>query len=67
MTVAATWMDLEIITRSEVSQIEKNIIQYQLNVESSKWYKWAYLQNRIRLTDIENKHMVTKRERWGEG
>ena len=36
MTVAATWMDLEIITRSEVSQIEKNIIQYQLNVESSK-------------------------------
>ena len=36
MTFAATWMDLEIITRSEVSQIEKNIIQYQLNVESSK-------------------------------
>ena len=36
MTVAATWMDLEIITQSEVSQIEKNIIQYQLNVESRK-------------------------------
>ena len=23
-----------------------------------------YLQNRNRLTDFENKHMVTKRDRW---
>ena len=30
-----------------------------------KWYKWTYLQNRNRLTDIENKLMVTKGERWG--
>ena len=27
-----------------------------------KWYKWTYLQNRNRLTDIENKLMVTKEE-----
>ena len=27
-----------------------------------KWYKWTYLQNRKRLTDIENKFMVTKGE-----
>ena len=27
-----------------------------------KWYKWTYLQNRNRLTDIENKLMVTKGE-----
>jgi len=27
----------------------------------------AYLQNRDKLTDIENKLMVIKRETWGEG
>ena len=32
-----------------------------------KVYKWAYLQNRNRLTDIENKVMVTKGERVGRG
>ena len=30
-----------------------------------KWYKWAYLQNRNRLTDIENKLMNIKGERRG--
>ena len=31
-----------------------------------KRYKWTYLQNRKRLTGIENKHIVTKGERvWG--
>ena len=29
-----------------------------------KWYKWTYLPNRDRLTDLENKLTVTKRE-WG--
>ena len=28
------------------------------------WYKWTYLQNRNRVTDVENKIMVTKE---GEG
>ena len=32
-----------------------------------KWYKWIYLQNRNRLTDLENKLRVTKRERWRGG
>ena len=32
-----------------------------------KRYKWTYLQNRNRLTDIENKHMVTKGETWCRG
>ena len=31
-----------------------------------KWYKWTYLQNRNRLTDIENKLTVTKGERGRE-
>ena len=25
-----------------------------------KWYKWTYLQNRERLTDLENKHGYQK-------
>ena len=30
-----------------------------------EWYKWTYLQNRNRLTDIENKLTVPKGERGG--
>ena len=63
LPLAATWMDLEIITLSEVSQTEKNIIWYHLYVESKKWYKWTYLQNRNISTDIETKLMVTKGDR----
>ena len=66
MPFAATWMDLEIIILSEVSQTEKD--KYHDNhfyVESKKWYKWTYLQNRNRLTDLENKLMVTKGEKVG--
>ena len=59
MPFAAMWMDLEIIILSEVSQTN---IWYHSYVESKKWYKWTYLQNRNRLTDIENKLMVTKGE-----
>ena len=33
-------------------------ITYMLNLKI--WYKWIYLQNRNRLTNIENKLMVTK-------
>ena len=32
-------------------------ITYMLNLKI--WYKWIYLQNRNRLTNIENKLMVT--------
>ena len=32
-----------------------------------KWHKWTYLQNRNKLTDIENKLTVTRRETWGRG
>ena len=30
-----------------------------------KWYKWTYLQSRNRLTDVENKLVVTKGEGGG--
>ena len=55
MPFAATWMDLAIITVSEVSQAEN----------LKKWYKWTCLQNRI--TDSENRFIVTKGESEGGG
>ena len=67
MPFAATWMGLESIILSEVSQAGKDkcymIITCMWNL--TKNYKSTYLQNRNRLTDIENKLMVTKGERCG--
>ena len=37
-------------------------IAYMWNLK--KGYKWTYLQSRNRVTDVENKLMVTK---WGRG
>ena len=31
------------------------------------WYKWTYLQNRNRVTDMENRLVVAKEEEGGEG
>ena len=55
---AATWMQLEIIILSEVSQKETNTTLCRLNVESKIWHKWIYRQNRKRLTDIEIRLVV---------
>ena len=52
-------------TKWSKSEIEKQIHDYYLYVKSKKRYKWTYLQNRNRLTDLENKIMVTKVERCG--
>ena len=52
----------------EVSQIKTKSIWYHFYVESKIWYKWTYLQNRIRVTDIENSLVVAKEGgRVGEG
>ena len=40
-------------------------ITYMWNLK--KWYKWIYSQNRNRVTDVENKLMVTRWEREGGG
>ena len=63
----ATWIDLKIIILSKVNQAEKG--KYDI---TSMWnlkteYKSTYLQNRNRLTDIENKLIVTTGERIGGG
>ena len=39
-------------------------ITYMWNLK--KLYKWIYLQNRNRVTDVENKLMVTKGESGGK-
>ena len=67
MPFAATWMDVEIIKLSEVSQTEKRQLPYDITYTGNlkKWYKGTYLQNRNRVTDVENKLMVTKGEGGG--
>ena len=60
MPFAETWMNLEIII---LKWSQSGRERYHLYVESKIGYKWAYLQNRNRLADIENKRMVTKEER----
>ena len=61
MPHAATCMDLEITILSEVSQKEKDTAYIQ-NLKNDT--NELNLQNRNRLTDVENKCMVTTGERW---
>ena len=56
-----TWMDLETVIQSEVSQKKKDkycILKHMCNLE--KWYRRSYMQSRNRDTDVENKHMDSK-------
>ena len=59
---ATYWMDLQMIILNEISQKETNTVWYQLliYVESKIWYKWTYLWNRNRLTDVENTLVVVE-------
>ena len=45
---------------SKIHQRMTNIIWYYLYMESKKLYKWTYVQNKNRLTGIENKHGYSK-------
>ena len=48
-------------TKWSKSETERQIsydIAYMWNLKR-KWYKWTYLQNRSRLTDLEKELMVT--------
>ena len=62
---AATWMDLEIVILSEVTQTEKDkycmilLICEVLKIQQTSKY------NKNRLTNIENKLVVTSGEREG--
>ena len=50
-------------TKWSKSEKNKYYIISLIADSKKKWYKWTYLQTRNRLTDIENKFMVTKGER----
>ena len=55
-------------TEWNVRHKKTNTIWYRLSVESFlKVYKWTYLQNRNRVTDVENKFMVPGGQGGGEG
>ena len=50
---ASSWTDTKIIIASEATQTKTNITWYHLYVEFlKKLYKWTYLQNRNRLTNL---------------
>ena len=67
MPFATAWMDIEIVILSEVNQTEKEkycMTSHTCGIKK-KWYKWTYLQNRNRLTDLGNELMVA-RGIWGK-
>ena len=59
-----TWIQLQILILSEVSQKEKDEYHmiYHLHVESKIWHKMTNLQNRNRFKDIENRLEVANGE-----
>ena len=61
---AATWMDLETVILSEVSQRERQISYSTTYMRNrKKGYKWTYLQNTKRAKDGENKLMAESEKR----
>ena len=55
MPFAATWLNLEMITLSEISQTEKdNIMSYHLYVDCKIGHKGTYLWSRNRIMDTEH-------------
>jgi len=60
LPLAETYMDLENIILSEVSQTEKDKYWWHhLHVELKKYNEFADITKRSRITDTENKLMVT--------
>ena len=60
LSFLTTWIQLEIIILSEVSQKEKD--KFHMILESKIWHKWTYLQYRNRCTDIDHRLVVAKGE-----
>ena len=52
-------------TKRSKSDRERQLYDITYTWNLKRWYKWTYLQNRNRLTGIENKLIVTKGEEGG--
>ena len=66
LSFEATQMDLGNIILCELSQRQTNTIRCHLNVKHKNNTSES-IQNRNRLTDVENKLIIVKREREGGG
>ena len=64
MTFAATRMDRGILIQIKVSQKEKDNM---LSKKKKKRFKWIYLQNRNRPTELEKKIYGYQRGKVGDG
>ena len=53
MSFAATLMDLGMVIPGEVNQVQQIQISYKWNLKNR--YKWTYLENRSRVTDVGEK------------
>ena len=62
MPFTAPWMEVEIIILSQVRKGKRNTTWHHLYVETKIRHKWTYLQNRNRLKNTENRHVVEKGE-----
>ena len=67
-------MKLEIVILSEVSHTVKNkyhVIPFICGIQKKIWYKWTYLENSNRVTDVKNKtygyQQERRREKLGDG
>ena len=71
MPFAATWMDLEIVILSEVSQTDLLIIQIQISYDTAFMWNLKYdlknlsmKQKQTQKTGLENRLVVAKGEGW---
>ena len=64
MSFAAIWMQLELITLSEVNQKEKDKYHMIFSVGTKICHKRTYHWNRNRIMDIDNRDMVAKGGCW---
>ena len=65
MPLAAKWMGLQLVIPSKVRERQIYDITYMWNLE--KRFKWAYLQNRNRVTDVKKIIYGYQGEKAGEG
>ena len=64
---AATWMDLELIILGETEKDKYHTISLTCGILKNGTNEPIWKQNRNSVRDVENKLMVTKGERAGEG